>query len=123
MLDFKVKIGLVPDVRDLFDFATRKGIFEPAKGVESNPSKILRREEIQIRDPFILVDDDTYYLYGTQNFGSFNVLQELEAKSRSMRCSLDDTGDIRHYEAGIVKINNAQIRIDRREMITCDLRL
>ena len=35
MLDFKVKIGLVPDVRDLFDFATRKGIFEPAKGVES----------------------------------------------------------------------------------------
>ena len=44
-----------------------------AKGVESNPSKILRREEIQIRDPFILVDNDTYYLYGTQNFGSFNV--------------------------------------------------
>lgn len=35
MLDFKVKIGLVPDVRDLFDFATRKGIFEPAKGVEN----------------------------------------------------------------------------------------
>ncbi len=35
MLDYKVKIGLVPDVRDLFDFATRKGIFEPAKGVEN----------------------------------------------------------------------------------------
>lgn len=34
MLDYKLKIGLVPDVRDLGDFATRKGIFEPAKGVE-----------------------------------------------------------------------------------------
>ncbi len=41
MLDFKVKIGLVPDVRDLFDFATRKGIFEPAKGVE-NKDKVLK---------------------------------------------------------------------------------
>ena len=35
MLNYKVKIGLVPDVRDLFDFATRKGIFEPAKGAEN----------------------------------------------------------------------------------------
>ena len=35
MLDFKLKIGLVPDVRDLGDFKTRKGIFEPAKGVEN----------------------------------------------------------------------------------------
>ena len=34
MLDYKIKIGLVPDVRDLGDFNTRKGIFEPAKGVE-----------------------------------------------------------------------------------------
>ena len=34
MLDFKVKIGLIPDVRNLGDFKTRKGIFEPAKGVE-----------------------------------------------------------------------------------------
>ena len=41
MLDFKVKIGLVPDVRDLFDFETRKGIFEPAKGVE-NKNKVLK---------------------------------------------------------------------------------
>lgn len=40
MLDFKVKIGLIPDVRDLFDFSTRKGIFEPAKGVE-NKNKVL----------------------------------------------------------------------------------
>ena len=34
MLDFKIKIGLIPEIRDLGDFATRKGIFEPAKGVE-----------------------------------------------------------------------------------------
>ena len=34
MLDYKVKIGLVPDIRNLGDFATRKGIFEPAKGAE-----------------------------------------------------------------------------------------
>lgn len=34
MLDYRLKIGLIPDVRDLGDFATRKGIFEPAKGVE-----------------------------------------------------------------------------------------
>ncbi len=34
MLDYKLKIGLIPDVRDLGDFATRKGIFEPAKGIE-----------------------------------------------------------------------------------------
>lgn len=40
MLDYKVKIGLIPDVRDLFDFKTRKGIFEPAKGVESKNKAI-----------------------------------------------------------------------------------
>lgn len=34
MLDYKIKIGLIPNVRDLGDFATRKGIFEPAKGVD-----------------------------------------------------------------------------------------
>ena len=43
------------------------------KGVQSDPDKIVRRNEIQIRDPYILVDNGTYYLYGTQNFGSFNV--------------------------------------------------
>ena len=32
MLNYKIKIGLVPNIRDLFDFATRKGIFEPQKG-------------------------------------------------------------------------------------------
>lgn len=35
MLDYKLKIGLIPEVRDLGDFETRKGIFEPAKGVEN----------------------------------------------------------------------------------------
>ncbi len=40
MLDYKVKIGIVPNVRDLGDFATRKGIFEPAKGVENKEKAI-----------------------------------------------------------------------------------
>lgn len=35
MLNYKIKIGLVPVIRDLFDFSTRKGIFEPAKGAEN----------------------------------------------------------------------------------------
>lgn len=34
MLNYKIKIGLVPNVRDLSDFDTRKGMFEPAKGKE-----------------------------------------------------------------------------------------
>jgi len=34
MLDYKLKIALVPIVRDLGDFETRKGIFEPQKGVD-----------------------------------------------------------------------------------------
>ncbi len=35
MLDYKLKIGLIANIRDLGDFETRKGIFEPAKGVEN----------------------------------------------------------------------------------------
>ncbi|MBE5040738.1 L-fucose/L-arabinose isomerase family protein [Ructibacterium gallinarum] len=35
MLNYKIKIGMVPVIRDLFDFSTRKGIFEPAKGAEN----------------------------------------------------------------------------------------
>lgn len=40
MLDYRVKIGLIPDVRDLGDFDTRKGMFEPAKGVERKNAAI-----------------------------------------------------------------------------------
>ena len=40
MLNYKLKIGLIPDVRNLGDFKTRKGIFEPAKGVE-NKNKVI----------------------------------------------------------------------------------
>ncbi len=40
MLNYKLKIGLVPDVRNLGDFATRKGIFEPAKGVANKDAVI-----------------------------------------------------------------------------------
>ena len=41
MLDYKLKIGLVPERRWLADEATRKGIFEPAKAVE-NKDKIVK---------------------------------------------------------------------------------
>lgn len=40
MLDYKIKIGLIPDVRDLGDFNTRKGMFEPAKGKERKDKAI-----------------------------------------------------------------------------------
>ena len=40
MLNYKLKIGLVPDVRNLGDFKTRKGMFEPAKGAE-NKNRII----------------------------------------------------------------------------------
>lgn len=40
MLDYKVKIGIVPNVRDLGDFETRRGMFEPAKGVENKERAI-----------------------------------------------------------------------------------
>ncbi len=34
--------------------------------------------DIAIRDPFILNDNGTYYLYGTQNFGYFNVYSSTD---------------------------------------------
>lgn len=40
MLDYKVKIGLVPLRRQLADEATRKGIFEPAKAKENKDKAI-----------------------------------------------------------------------------------
>ena len=40
MIDYKIKIGLIPDVRDLGDFDTRKGMFEPAKGKERKDKAI-----------------------------------------------------------------------------------
>ncbi len=40
MLDFQLKIGLIPGVRNLGDFKTRKGIFEPAKGAERKDQAI-----------------------------------------------------------------------------------
>ena len=41
MLDYKLKIGLVPERRWLADQATRKGIFEPAKAKE-NKDKVVK---------------------------------------------------------------------------------
>lgn len=40
MIDFKIKIGLVPDVRHVANLETRKGMFELAKGVE-NKDKVI----------------------------------------------------------------------------------
>ena len=41
MLDYKLKIGLIPERRWLADQATRKGIFEPAKAKE-NKDKVVK---------------------------------------------------------------------------------
>ena len=35
MLNYQLKIGLVPDVRHVANFENRKGMFEPEKGVEN----------------------------------------------------------------------------------------
>ncbi len=40
MLNYQVKIGLVPEIRDLADLKTRKGIFEPAKGVQNKDKAV-----------------------------------------------------------------------------------
>ena len=55
MLDYSLKIGLIPGVRDLGDFATRKGIFEPAKGVE-------RKDKIVPYIQKMFGDDKTEFL-------------------------------------------------------------
>ena len=47
MLDYSLKIGLLPIRRDLADAKTRKGIFEPAKA-EDNKNHIIK----YIRDNF-----------------------------------------------------------------------
>ena len=66
MLDYKIKIGLVPNIRDLFDFATRKGIFEPAKGVE-NKDKAIN----YIKDNF---SDDTVEFTDLEWLNEYGVL-------------------------------------------------
>ena len=40
MLDYKIKIGLIPERRQLADEATRKGIFEPAKAKERKDTAV-----------------------------------------------------------------------------------
>lgn len=49
MLDFKLKIGLIPERRWLADAATRKGIFCPGKAVE-NKNKIIKYIEENFSD-------------------------------------------------------------------------
>lgn len=55
MLDYKVKIGLIPLRRQLADEATRKGIFEPAKAKE-NKDKVIA----YIKEHF--ADEDTEFV-------------------------------------------------------------
>ena len=56
MLDYSLKIGLLPEVRDLGDFATRKGIFEPAKGVERKTAAVKYIKESFADDKTEFVD-------------------------------------------------------------------
>ena len=55
MLDYKLKIGLVPERRWLADAATRQGIFRPSSAVE-NKNKIVK----YIKDNF--TDDKTSFV-------------------------------------------------------------
>lgn len=41
----------------------------------------LATEELYIRDPFVLTENDTYYLYGTRGFGQFEVFTSQDLKT------------------------------------------
>ena len=55
MLDYKLKIGLVPERRWLADAATRRGIFQPSKAVD-NKNEIVK----YIKDNFS--DENTEFV-------------------------------------------------------------
>ena len=84
MLDFKVKIGLVPDVRDLFDFATRKGIFEPAKGVESKNKLVKYLKENFENENTTFVDLEWLNEYGVEVCGFETFVVEEEHRKGAM---------------------------------------
>lgn len=46
--------------------------------VDTDPVKLYLREDLFVRDPWILVDDGTYYLYGTRSFGYFDVFSSKD---------------------------------------------
>ena len=63
MIDYKIKIGLIPDVRDLGDFDTRKGMFEPAKGKKRKDEAIK-----YIKEKFADADIEVYHSGGLCSF-------------------------------------------------------
>ena len=46
--------------------------------VVQNPAKLHKVENLQIRDPYILVDDGIYYMYGTRSFGKLDVFTSTD---------------------------------------------
>ena len=54
------------------------GIKVSASNVVQNPAKLHKVENLQIRDPYILVDDGTYYMYGTRSFGELDVFTSTD---------------------------------------------
>jgi len=49
-----------------------------ADNVSNNPAKLHKVENLQIRDPYILVDEGTYYMYGTRSFGKLDVFTSTD---------------------------------------------
>ena len=53
-----------------------------------------------------------------------DVPQEVVSKPRTVGSALDDAGDVRHDEGNaVVNIDDAEVGIERREVIVCDLRM
>jgi len=49
-----------------------------ADNVSNAPAKLHKVENLQIRDPYILVDNGTYYMYGTRSFGKLDVFTSTD---------------------------------------------
>ena len=49
-----------------------------AANVVTSPAKLHKVENIRIRDPYILVDNGTYYMYGTRSFGELDVFTSTD---------------------------------------------
>lgn len=72
-MEYRLKIGLVPEIRNLADFETRKGIFEPAKGV-ANKNRAVRYLREHFADELTSFTDlewlnDRGVLYDTADVG------------------------------------------------------
>ena len=78
-------------------------------GVVENPAPLYKRGDIQIRDPFVLVDNDTYYMYGTQSYGQFEVYTstDLEIWAKQDPCFVG-TDDFWGNAAGNSSVEGAE---------------